>query len=331
MRNNFQDPNESPEGRPLLAKAKVALEEHKLDVTKKWLSLVIAQIDDLATLESFPTQESIRTSVDLLEGLAAALHDDELLKGFEPGGRFYQQATVLGSIAGREGRSLVSLANNLLSFENAIWETLVKALRREDRQLLELVIRLRTGLHGVITAATEAFHFDSASELQLLAHTDSLTGLYNRRYLIQELERHVEIFKRYHRPFSLLMLDLDNLKWLNDQYGHSAGDAALKHLATLVRLNVRDVDIPCRFGGDEFIVLMPETSKDVVQVVGHRIAESLYKTKLKIRNALVTLHVSTGSSSCPEDGREPEELLQEVDASLYRAKQGRPKGSNSLK
>ena len=133
----------------------------------------------------------------------------------------------------------------------------------------------------------------------------------------------MEIFKRYHHPFALLMLDLDNLKRVNDTHGHGAGDAALRHIATLMKVNVRDVDIPCRFGGDEFVVLMPETDKDVVEIIGRRIAESLQKTKLKVEGSLVTLQVSSGSASCPDDGRESEELLQEADASLYRAKQRR--------
>lgn len=282
---------------------------------------MIAEIDDLSTLESFPTQDSIRTAVELIQGLAAALSDDQALADFEPGGRYYEQASTLGIVGGTEAKAFQSLAQSLLALENAIWELLFVSLRKEDQDLLRLVIRLRQALHGISSSSTETYCTRSTSELDRLAHTDVLTGLFNRRYLLQQLDRHVELFKRYRHPFSLLMLDLDNLKWVNDTHGHVAGDAALKHLAMLMKVNVRDVDIPCRMGGDEFVVLMPETSKSVVEIVGRRIGDSLGKTKLKVANSLITLDVSTGSASCPEDGREAEELLQEADATLYRTKQ----------
>jgi diguanylate cyclase (GGDEF)-like protein len=311
------------EGKPLFHKSSRILQEHKLEITKAWLGRIIGQIDDLGTLESFPTQESIRTSLELIEGLSAALDDDASLAEFEPGGRYYERAGLLGMVGSGDARGLVSLSQNVLALENAIWELLITALRSEDQDLLSMIVRLRGCLAGISMAAAETYHQRSNSELDRLAHTDVLTGLYNRRYLVQELERHVEIFKRYHHPFSLLMLDMDNLKWVNDTHGHAAGDAALRHMAMLMKVNVRDVDIPCRFGGDEFVILMPETDKEVVEVVGRRIAESLMKTKLKVEGSLVTLQVSSGSASCPADGRESEELLQEADASLYRAKQRR--------
>jgi len=310
----------------LFAKAGAVLDEHKLQLTKDWLSRVISDIEQLETLETFPTQESIRTSVELIEGLAAALRDEGQVDEFLPGGRYYQRAAALGTAVGAGDQAFLALFHHLLALETAIWQILIQALRREDRELLALVVRLRTCLHGIQTASAESYHLRSSSELDRLAHTDPLTGLYNRRYLVQELERHVEIFKRYHHPFAVLMLDLDNLKWLNDTYGHPAGDAALSHLAMLIRVNVRDVDIPCRFGGDEFVVLMPETEKSAVEIVGQRIAESLTKTKLKVESSLVSLEASVGISACPADGRDAEELLQEADASLYRAKQHKHAG-----
>lgn len=307
--------------RPLLKKAEAVLDTHKLDITRGWLSRLISQIDDLTALEAFPTQESIRIAVELVEGMAAAMRDDSVIREFEPGGRYYLRAAQLGAIGTGGPGEFLSLSQSLLALESSIWELLTEALRKEDRDILEMVVRLRAALHGITTASTEAYYLRSNGELDRLAHTDVLTGLYNRRFLEQELNRHVEVFKRYHHPFALLMLDLDNLKWVNDTHGHSAGDAAIRHFSMLLRMSVRDVDIPCRYGGDEFIVLMPETEKSVVEIVGRRIAESLHKTKLKIDSSLVTLRVSVGFSSCPEDGREGEELLQVADATLYQAKQ----------
>lgn len=312
--------------RPLFDKAETVLESHKLDITKAWLGRLIFQIDDLTTLEAFPTQESIRISVELVEGIAAVMRDGGMIREFQPGGRYYVRAAELGAIGNGSRGELISLSQSLLALESSIWELLVEALRKEDRDLLEMVVRLRRALHGITTASTEAYFLRSNNELDRLAHTDSLTGLYNRRFLVQELDRHVEMFKRYHHPFAVLMLDLDSLKSVNDTHGHPAGDAAIRHFSTLLKMNVRDVDIPCRYGGDEFVVLMPETDKKMVETVGRRIAESLHKTKLKAGNALIALRVSAGYSACPEDGRESEELLQIADATLYQAKQHRPAG-----
>jgi diguanylate cyclase (GGDEF)-like protein len=313
-------PVDATERSAVLEKARRILNEHKLDITKNWLSLLISRIDDVEALERFPTQDSIRTSVQLIEGLAEALRDEKVLEQFEPGGQYYEQAGTLGLLQRDECGTIEALGLSLEALENAVWDCLSEGMRQQDREILRMARVLRQGLHLIMTAAAESHHKQSSAELDRLAHTDTLTGLHNRRFLEQELERHVELYKRYRHPFAILMLDFDNLKFLNDTFGHAAGDSALQHLSTLMQVNVRDVDIPCRFGGDEFIVLMPEAEKAAVQAVGRRIAESVAKTQLKLGRSFATLQVSFGVSACPEDGVESEVLLQEADAGLYRAK-----------
>ena len=145
---------------------------------------------------------------------------------------------------------------------------------------------------------------------KLVAYADPLTGLHDFRYLEYELGRHIEIYKRYRHPFSLLVVGVDKLAWVNETFGRTAGDSALKHLASLVEKNVRGVDIPCRYGGDGFAVIAPETDKLGIQVVGRRISELVKKTGFKIGRALATVEVSFGTASCPEDGVEAGGLLQ---------------------
>ena len=125
------------------------------------------------------------------------------------------------------------------------------------------------------------------------------------------------------------MLDLDSLKLVNDTFGHAAGDEALKHLASVMRAAIRDTDIPCRFGGDEFLILMPEADKNAIQAVGRRIAETISKTRLKLGGGYVSLEVSFGASACPAEGTSADVLLKRADTSLYAAKErkagrGRP-------
>jgi diguanylate cyclase len=92
-----------------------------------------------------------------------------------------------------------------------------------------------------------------------------------------------------------------------------------------MHMNIRDVDIPCRFGGDEFLILMPEADKNAIQMVGRRIAESVNKTRFKLDRSFASLQVSFGVAACPEDATEATALLQAVDANLYSAKQSKAK------
>jgi diguanylate cyclase (GGDEF)-like protein len=316
-----QRPEEAADLYAVLDKAKSILEQHKLEITKTWLSRLISEIDDLHALEQFPTQETTRTSVELIEGLANCLSDEETLSQFGPGGLYHRQASALGLLQHDESGGIGPLADSLDALEEAIWERLSAGLRQQDREILALVRIMRMALHRVMTTAAEAYHQQSSAELDRLAHTDTLTGLHNRRYLEQELERHVELYKRYRHPFAVLMLDLDSLKLVNDTFGHAAGDEALKHLASVMRAHIRDTDIPCRYGGDEFIVLMPEADKNAIQAVGRRIAETISKTRVKLGGGYVSLEVSFGASSCPAEGTSADVLLKQADTSLYAAKE----------
>ena len=319
-----RDISETPAGGdlgPILSKARRILQEHKLDITKDWLGRLVGEMEDLEALENFPTQESIRTSVGLIDGLIQSLGDETALDQFKEGGVYYKQAAELGLLQRQEAGAIGSLSDNLCALEDTIWERLGSGLRQQDKELLRLVHILRLGLHRIMAAAAEAYHQNSNAELDRLAHTDSLTGLYNRRYWDPELDRHVELYKRYRHPFAILMLDFDNLKWVNDTFGHAAGDTALTHLATVMRMSIRDVDIPCRFGGDEILILMPEAERNAIQMVGRRISESINKTRFKLGRSFASLQVSFGAAACPENGVEADILLQEADAALYRAKE----------
>jgi hypothetical protein len=257
-----QRPEEAADLYAVLDKAKSILEQHKLEITKTWLSRLISEIDDLHALEQFPTQETIRTSVELIEGLANCLSDEETLSQFGPGGLYHRQASALGLLQHDESGGIGPLADSLDALEEAIWERLSAGLRQQDREILALVRIMRMALHRVMTTAAEAYHLQSSAELDRLAHTD-----------------------------------------------------------TLMRAHIRDTDIPCRYGGDEFIVLMPEADKNAIQAVGRRIAETISKTRVKLGGGYVSLEVSFGASSCPAEGTSADVLLKQADTSLYAAKE----------
>jgi len=139
---------------------------------------------------------------------------------------------------------------------------------------------------------------------------DPLTGPSNRRYLLHELERHIELQKRYSRPFSLLLLFFENLRSIQGEFGDSAGDSAVEYLSTLIKNHLRDVDIACRCADDEFVVIMQETDREAVRTVGERIADSVRRTRFKVGESSVSVSVSYGTASCPEDGVTAEALLR---------------------
>ncbi|MCS6880382.1 MAG: diguanylate cyclase [Oscillochloridaceae bacterium] len=174
-------------------------------------------------------------------------------------------------------------------------------------------------------AATAAIAIQNARlfhQVQQLATLDSLTGVSNRRHFFELARREVERAERYHRPLSLLMIDVDYFKQFNDTYGHVAGDQALQIIAARMRDNLRQNDIIGRFGGEEFIVLLPETGNDSALQVAERLRGAIDARPIATDVAEVSMSVSIGVASCG-CGVPPmslEQLLKCADDALYVAK-----------
>ena len=151
-----------------------------------------------------------------------------------------------------------------------------------------------------------------------LARTDALTGLNNRRAFFDKAEPLFAYCKRNQQPISAVMLDIDHFKKINDSYGHAAGDIALRNLAQLIKTHLRDSDIPCRFGGEEFVVLLPNTS--ITEAV--EMANLLKKRMLESTIALADENALslTASFGIAENGETVEDLLNHADKAMYAAK-----------
>ncbi len=161
-----------------------------------------------------------------------------------------------------------------------------------------------------------------ANELLLeISHTDHLTGLYNRRYLMDILEREMTRTRRTGGSLSFLILDIDFFKEINDQYGHQEGDAVLAEAATVFRDQLRGYDTPVRFGGDEFVAVLPEASHEDAMIVAERIRKALQGISFSEKLEQVRLTASIGVAVFPADGIvSVEDLIREADSALYRAK-----------
>jgi diguanylate cyclase (GGDEF)-like protein len=156
-------------------------------------------------------------------------------------------------------------------------------------------------------------------QLRHLATTDELSGLANRRHFIDNLEIEIRRSQRSGRPFTLLLIDLDHLKQINDKFGHQVGDAAIIHVAEVLLNNARAIDVAARLGGDEFALLLPETGKHRGQMVADRICRSISGNPVETAERIT---ISAGYSTYPYDGDNAKELLRHADEALYIAKKG---------
>ena len=151
---------------------------------------------------------------------------------------------------------------------------------------------------------------------------DPLTGLYNRRYMEEALEQHLSRVTRNLHPLGVVMIDIDHFKHFNDTHGHAAGDTLLRELGQLLKNHIRNEDIACRYGGEEFILIMPDASLEAAQ----QRAEHLRQQAKGLRvpdagKSLDGITLSLGVAICPQHGRTEESVLRAADAALYQAKQ----------
>ena len=152
--------------------------------------------------------------------------------------------------------------------------------------------------------------------------TDPLTGLYNRRFLEKRMEQEISRSLRQDLALTVVLLDLDNFKHYNDLCGHLAGDKALKRTARILQHSAREMDIVTRYGGEEFCILLPGTSKKESLLVAERIRHAIEKESFPREQSLPSgrLTASMGIATFPADGNTPRALINAADIALYRAK-----------
>ncbi len=172
---------------------------------------------------------------------------------------------------------------------------------------------------GSHTDITEKKEFDR--RLEELASTDVLTGLWNRRHFFTAGATELARCRRYKSPFSMLMMDLDHFKRINDEFGHAAGDEVLRAMAALLKRNLRDVDVPARIGGEEFAVLLPSTGLEGALVAAERVRRSVEAVRVSFDGRELGFTVSIGVAGCCAETRDLDALMKAADAALYRAKE----------
>lgn len=216
---------------------------------------------------------------------------------------------------------------------------------RTIRSIVTLPLRARGEVIGIMTLnspKTDAFSDDIHQVLQIIEYpasvvvdnarlhdrtkkmavTDGLTRLYNHRHFYELLEQEFHRTKRYQSSVSMIMIDIDFFKQINDTYGHQVGDDILKELAEVIRAQVREVDILARYGGEEFAALLPQTPIEQAQVVAERIRSAVEMNEFSTSKGIIKITISLGLAGYPEMDIESQvELVQTADAALYRAKE----------
>ncbi len=163
----------------------------------------------------------------------------------------------------------------------------------------------------------------SFEKVEELSYTDNLTGLANRRYFLRRLEEEIDRAKRYQRSLGLIIFDLDELKSVNDRYGHQAGDAVIKRIGEVLRLSIRSIDVIARYGGDEFCVVMPESDRATCRQFMDRLQKKIVGSKFsfdQITSDLV-FTISQGGAVYPDHGTNSEQLIFAADMALLQAKE----------
>lgn len=283
------------------------------------LGLCVVSLFDANNL-SF-TKSKISGDLAMPEGVEAHSFAEELFKSVLPD---MNKVPILGA---EEIRHRCAL-QNVACPPDAQMVTVVPLIHRENLKAALCLVscdnrtRFTIANMNMIMAlaervAVDISHKELFEQVERQAVTDPMTGLYNRRYFGEQLSREIDRNQRFGHPFSYIILDLDFLKKINDSLGHQYGDEAIKHIANITKKCVRDVDTTARFGGEEFVVLLPETDVGGARVVAERMCVAIRE---KAVDGIGVVTASIGVATFPYDAQDRDQIMELADQALYLAK-----------
>lgn len=209
------------------------------------------------------------------------------------------------------------IAERLAAIDNALKEKREKdqEVKKGAKQTLEAFKKGFIKLKKELNEATE-----QSKELEEKVYQDQLTGAYNRRAYDRRASEEMDRFQRYGNVFSLLLIDADHFKKINDQYGHAVGDKCLKEIIKRTMALLRKVDMLARYGGEEFTIIMPETGKEAAKQAAEKIRKNIEKIEFVYKEEKVKVTVSIGVSEISKEDKKYESLFERADIAVYKAK-----------
>jgi diguanylate cyclase (GGDEF)-like protein len=221
--------------------------------------------------------------------------------------------------------SSTSNVSNLLCVPLKVYEETIGVINMSNKKNNKTFTK--EDLKIILTLADQAAVAINNARLYEMAVTDGLTKLFIRRHFLQSLDTELRRSQRYGHPLSLMMIDIDHFKNLNDTYGHQAGDLVLAEVSKIFRKSIRSTDIAARYGGEEFCILLPETPISGVLVIGERLRKEVEKSVFNYHGVEIKCTISLGSATFPVDAGDPQDLIRKADLALYQSKNG---GRNKL-
>jgi len=251
---------------------------------------------------------------EITKDICKFLDEEKIFLNFREGlGNFvkFEECDYLSSIDSRSDLADFEVFP-LISDSDNYGYLAVRGLPKDERLILDILIG------QFITSIKRARLYEQVQELAI---TDSLTKVFTRRYSLDRFEEELRRSGEFNLSMSFLMIDIDNFKSFNDKYGHLVGDAILKSAADIIKLNCREIDLIGRYGGEEFMVIMPMTSKDGGLFAAERIRKSLESKQIRAFDELLKVTLSIGVASFPQDAGDCQDLIDKADWALYRSKQ----------
>jgi diguanylate cyclase (GGDEF)-like protein len=265
--------------------------------------------------EPFPT-DGLEADVEaLVNGVAGVLHDPRTYRSFLGDGENQQIGRSIAEKHVQAGGTLTSALEAYMRLRQQMILASRERFRDSDRPFFDLMTRLNRCIDRVLFAIAEGYFGAFQAEIEKQAITDPLTGLGNSRRFREALAAELKRSDRTGRPFSVVFLDVDNFKEINDSLGHVEADYTLTAIGRILVTHLRGSDLVCRWGGDEFIILLPETDRKEAIVLAERLRAEVAECG-KCAGATISL----GVACYPDDGKEYDSLVANADRALYASK-----------
>ncbi len=292
------------------------------EIAQRWIDAVRAD-------HEVPSTEGI-TEPLLMDSVPLVLH--EILRVIERDEQKIESAHIItaakhGRVRARQHFEVKELVREYQLLREHIFLYLQEHLTqfangRDPAKLLTIYRRVGLAIDEATRSTIDAFVEEHTGELLHLSRTDSLTGLYNHRTFYERLAEEVKRAARYQSPLSIALIDLDDFKLVNDKRGHQFGDRLLTKCALALNDALRETDIICRYGGDEFSVILPETEKENTVQLMQRVQDAFKEAGAK-EDAPVSFGMSYGIAIYPNDASDPETLIRTADLQLLSKKKQR--------